>query len=209
MIPTTDGGWAIVGTSDGFDELVNDAYIIKTNAGFDKICPSSADFTMSEDSICLGDWIRVENITAASNTPEWSIEGSSAGNAWDTIWTFNVPGSYDILLELTGCFVNKKRELTVLDLPDTDFGFSVSGPTVDFTMPAGVTPSYFQWSFGDGTINTSDMNPTHYYGGTGGDYYAYLYIIDEHGCENYDSSLVTINPSGIERIELESDQGIS
>ena len=93
--------------------------------------------------------------------------------------------------------------ISVNSLPNVDFSFTenqCSGSAVQFnSIVSGNNPYTYSWSFGDGGTS-SQQNPTHIYSSLGcstENFNVTLTIIDNNGCTNTISKLVTIKQQPI------------
>ncbi len=98
------------------------------------------------------------------------------------------------------CSENKIHDNIIILLPTASFTASLAtimvGQSIDFTsmFTGGCSPFAYQWNFGDGTGNTTDLNPTHQFT-TPGDYTITLSVTDAEGDVSVYQREVTVQPS--------------
>ncbi|PHI20979.1 hypothetical protein CEQ90_04645 [Lewinellaceae bacterium SD302] len=105
-------------------------------------------------------------------------------------------GTYTVTLIVSngsGCSATFVDDVTVDDLPSPSI--ATSSPTcvgfpIDFTGSSATGIISWLWDFGDGSTNGS-QNPSHTYGSSG-TYTVTLTVVDELGCENQVSTMVTV-----------------
>ncbi|MFZ7154089.1 MAG: M36 family metallopeptidase [Bacteroidota bacterium] len=79
--------------------------------------------------------------------------------------------------------------------PSSNYTYSATGLTVQFTDNSGGSPVSWSWDFGDG--NTSiQQNPSHTYAANG-TYSAVLTVTDANGCTNTTQQSITVTSVGI------------
>lgn len=107
----------------------------------------------------------------------------------------NSPGQYDACVQLTypnGCidtmckpkYIDVSKPISAYTIPNTIgcIPFSVHFTNTS-TVVAGKI-AHFYWTFGDGVVDSVNVNPTHIYT-ISGQFQACLEIIDTNGCTNY------------------------
>lgn len=135
----------------------------------DIVTPVIAAFTADNTTICPGEQIQLtsdasENVTSWS----WTFPGGlpATSTQENPTVTYNEPGTYDILLEVSNAGYSDELVLesyiVVEPLPASDFEYEViEGGNVDFTNASSQADSY-TWDFGDGNTSNS-VNPSHVY----------------------------------------------
>ncbi len=121
-------------------------------------------------------------LTAADTGGTWSGSGivdpqqglfdpSDAGLGTHTVY-YSIDG-------LNACDASDSTDISVLDAPTADFGWTNNGLTVQFSDSSS-TVSGYAWEFGDGSTST-DQNPTNTYA-KDSIYEACLMVFDSNGC---------------------------
>ena len=129
-----------------------------------------ASFSLSETSGCAAFTVMPLDASSA-NTDNWSWDApgadpSSSMDA-DPVFLYNTPGVYTLSLTVSNeaGMHTMTMDITVLDVPASDFSYQVNGVTVSLENQSANADSY-TWHFGDG--NSSDEeNPTHEYQSVG------------------------------------------
>ena len=143
-----------------------------------------------------------------------STDGQITGWLWDfgdgDISTDQQPshvytssGSYAVSLTVVSAFGCQSRLtapgfVQVFPEPTADFMMNTASvndlqPTVEFTNLSQGFNS-FQWNFGDGNINSQDMNPTHTFGDTGS-FSAMLITVNQFGCRDTAFKSIEVRPT--------------
>ena len=147
-----------------------------------------ASFSISETTGCTP--FTVEFTDESENLPdswEWSFLGGDPATSTEqnpTV-TFAEAGIYSVQLTVSNAAgtseTTQSQIITVEASPVASFTFSTNGPEVSFINASANGDSY-EWSFGDGTGNSStDENPSYTFPGTG----------------EFDVTLTTTNNCGI------------
>lgn len=127
---------------------------------------------------------------------------SNTSNLQNPSHIYANPGTYTVLLQVTnadGCPDTISHVIEILPKPPVDFSWinTCLGTTTEFTVNTGVTNvgavQTFDWDFGDGSVHSTQQDPTHDYAAAG-TYTVILTITDTAGCINYRSYPVAINP---------------
>ncbi|REJ84858.1 MAG: PKD domain-containing protein [Bacteroidetes bacterium] len=132
----------------------------------------------------------------------WNFGDGSISTNQNPQHLYTNGGSYDVTLTVVsdmGCsntFTNR-NSVTVFGQPTANFTADpihtdILTPTVHFT---NLSQSYtsFVWSFGDGTVNTTDINPVHTFRDTG-IYYAQLITVNAYGCRDTVARYIEVRP---------------
>jgi gliding motility-associated-like protein len=128
-------------------------------------------FTADKIKGCIGDVITFTNNTNNSVTWSWSVSnGTNANNSNPLSVTFNQAGWYDVSLTVTdnnGCSNTQSvpNMIEIINQPIADFSASSyslqsTNTSVDFSNQS-INATSYNWSFGDGSANSSVVNPSH------------------------------------------------
>ncbi len=163
----------------------------------------TVDFTVDDDSICLGTPQQFTGIGNNINTWFWQFGDGGTSIQQNPSYLYAEPGQYDVALTVTSisqCQNSITKPVFVNDAPIANFATENGclGDTTAFTdltvSPNGLIVSWL-WDFGDpasGINNTSTLqNPTHYFA-TADDYFVTLTVTDNFDCEQTISRWVSI-----------------
>jgi len=164
-----------------------DSYIV----GITLYPPSTADFTMSADTICSGEYV-IFSSDPGSALYEWTWGDGQAEPASSVANHLYLNGTgaivtYDVELITTsyyGCKDTIVKPLVVYPMPEPQFmdppDQVYPDATVTFTNTT-VTPGTwnYEWKFGDGNGST-DTSPTHTYAAPG--YYEVWLLVSNDRC---------------------------
>nr|MDO8111940.1 PKD domain-containing protein [Candidatus Sigynarchaeota archaeon] len=156
-----------------------------------------ANFTANTTTIIAGQEIQFTFTGSQGNAPatyQWYFDdGTSNDTRQNPVHAFTTPGMRIIILTTIDSDGDTDTEvkidyITVLDdlQPVANFMGNATtisiGDQVQFTYTGtlGNNPHVFQWSFGDGTSNSTDMNPLHAFARSGS-YTITLTIVDADG----------------------------
>jgi gliding motility-associated-like protein len=156
----------------------------------------SANFTLSSDTICIGQTVKFTDATVISaggapiNSSAWDFgDGNTQTVSTNTVsHNYNAPGNYPVSLIVTdfhGCTDTKILHVVAVGVPVSSFTaspvFKCTAPLVTtFTNTStSVGSTSYTWHFGDG-ITSAQFNPVHTYT-TSGTYNVSL-VLNQHGC---------------------------
>ena len=146
-------------------------------------------------SACFGNSIKLGRTPFKNCTYYWTDATHNKFFSSDTnpVLTINFYSNkfYQAVITdtLYGCTAIYSTSIKVNPLPNASFTKSISGTSVKFS-PFDTSLSSYRWAFGDGKTDTS-INPTHLYS-TYGAYTVHLVVKNNNGCNNSDSSIITI-----------------
>jgi PKD repeat protein len=129
--------------------------------------------------------------TGTVDSWSWEITGGTPGTSTEQNpnITFNTPGTYDVTLTVTnpnGSYpITQTSMIVVAPTPTASFDANLSGSIYSFTNNSTGATSY-TWDFGDGSMTSTEMNPTHSYGLSG----------------SYTVQLISNGPCGADTTEL-------
>ncbi|MDD3876542.1 MAG: PKD domain-containing protein [Bacteroidales bacterium] len=138
------------------------------------------------------------NATYNWNFPSGNVQSGSDQGPYQVSW--NTAGSYSLELIVTenGCTSDitfasvEVWPLPIVDIT-TDLNSGCMPLTVEFSDNNNTPPAVFVWSFGDGTANSNQQNPTHTYTNHG-TFTVGLTVTDTNGCVNSGSETISVYP---------------
>lgn len=158
----------------------------------------SALFTISKDTICLGETITLSSLSTFATSITWimgdgnELTGNSISYTYGTEGVYNISaiaygagGCSDTLTIFAGVVVHPKP------LAGFDY-YNVEPPlsgTVQFTNTS-IGANYFTWDFGNGSTS-HEMNPAERYPGYH-DYLASLIAFNQFGCSDTIEQIVIV-----------------
>ncbi len=126
-------------------------------------------FTSTDANGCSPIAIIYTDLSTANITSrEWTFPGGTPNSSADPNPTvfYNTPGTYDVILQATnsaGSDLFIAEDYVNVSIPVmADFGYSISGNTVDFINLAS-NAEQFEWNFGDGSPGVEAVAPSHTY----------------------------------------------
>ena len=131
-------------------------------------------FTADTSMICNPDFIEFTNTTDLPGVDcVWNFGDGATGTGCGTVSHFyNTVGDMDVKLEVTtaeGCVSSISYDdfITVFAIPEADFVYTpqpinVENTQVSFRNKTEFATNY-EWFFGDGSGNSTEENPIHYY----------------------------------------------
>jgi gliding motility-associated-like protein len=132
------------------------------------------------------------NLTVPEGTDcKWIIEGNVYESCEDLTYVFNESGCFDVTFGMTsadGCYTEKTYPNYVCldETPEASFYATPSvldgaNPLAQFhnTSTGAVT---YEWNFGDGSSNSTDVNPEHVFPPNQGEYTVELTAFSANGC---------------------------
>jgi PKD repeat protein len=126
-------------------------------------------------------------------TYSWTINGSPTGGSTQTLLT-TVGGLYAVTVTSpAGCTAHDSVTVTVLPVITAAFtvpATGIVGASVSFTDNSSPSPIGWNWSFGDGSANSTTQNPTHTYT-VAGQYPVFL-IANNTSCSDTITTVITI-----------------
>ncbi|NMC07144.1 MAG: PKD domain-containing protein [Candidatus Lokiarchaeota archaeon] len=144
-------------------------------------------------------------LVRGSSTKASNNLATTSGSAFPKTFEYTTTGanSFYVMVESDQFTEISDYSLTVTPVPIAAFTVSPStiteGESVacTFTGSTGVTPTTYQWNFGDGTANSTLQNPTHVYT-TAGTYDITLTVRDNNGAISKltKTGAVTVYPPG-------------
>ena len=124
-------------------------------------------FTMSQDTICLGDPITFSGQSSQTVSWHWDFGNGDTSSYQTTTYQFPTSGLKTVTLLVTntkGCSSSITHSVYVKPVPNPNFDFTILCHH-DTTCFNDLSSGYivdWQWSFGDGATSNI-QNPVHYY----------------------------------------------
>ena len=204
---TTSGTYNITLTTENSNYGCSDEYVATY-----EVRNLSAAFTISnfgqlpvDSTACVPSSMQFNAVTSMDELPKywWWVNGDTLSSTeTDTSYYFTQPGWYEIILatyDANLCRDTASHSVFLSD-PQANFSFNYSGGCdpvgVSFNdqSTSDTTVNDWLWYYGDGSSDTSIINPSHYYGSVG-TYPVTLLIEDEIGCTDTKTKLVLVkNP---------------
>lgn len=146
------------------------------------------------------------NDTSTSTAPltgrTWTFGDGNSSTLRNTSHTYYTPGTYTVNLTASNFCGNAtaSRQITVLCPPPTAWFTYVVTDYKDFTVQFTDTSESdpfeivsWLWEFGDGSANSTEINPLHYYGGTPANYAVNLTVTNNCGNSSTVRKILNIN----------------
>jgi gliding motility-associated-like protein len=158
------------------------------------------------DTVCLNETFQFLDQSTVTNGTitswSWDFGDGNTSNLQDPFHAYSASGTYNVTLDVTtstGCTNTGAYVATVMDLPISDFDFTIpceGQPTIftDLSNDPNGTIIYWEWDFGDGSPVDNSQNPQHQYA-VAGNYDVTLVVASEYGCYDTIQQTVTIYPS--------------
>ena len=170
---------------------------LSANLTVNSCCSAVPSFTVSNDSICVGDSVYFANSSTGANSYQWFENNSSAGSMTNYGKRFNAAGTYNIKLVVTatGCSDSITKSVYV-EQPNVDLGadFKIC-PGQTATLDAGSGRDSVRWK---GSSNSRVLTID-----SAGTYYVSIY---ENGCVDSDTVDVSWYPGAF--LDLGNDTTI-
>ncbi len=166
----------------------------------------NAGFTASKDSICLGDPITFLSTTGSTfpTTIFWDFgDGDTISNVLNPTHTYTAPGVYTVTLAAQDeipCVDTARKQIYVAETPTVSINLSnnsfCEGEGVNLVSAITSLYTNFLWTFGDGTTNTTNLNPVHAYDTAG--IYTVTLQVNFRLCPSQSASqTLTVNPNPV------------
>jgi len=181
LIP--QGSYTVV-VNGTWNSLVVSTMSTSLNVGSSACCPAQAAFTVSNDTICVGDSVFYGNTSTGATSHEWFEDNISVGTQTNYGKRYNIAGTYEIKLGVTdgNCSDTMSKEVLVSDYPTVDLGNDTTTcPGDPKILDAGAGRDVILWS----TSATTRFLPAD----TAGNY---IVTVTENGCSSQDSILISL-----------------
>jgi gliding motility-associated-like protein len=162
----------------------------------------AVDFTVSQDSVCLGEKIRFNGTGKNIALWDWDFGNGDSSTFQTPVYRFPQPGLYTVTLKVTnlkGCTNSISHDVYIIGLPKPDFSSSHSciGDTTYFTDKSSDSTGYvaqWNWNFGDSTSAdnlSAQQNPAHHFKNVSS-YRVQLIAVNNFGCRDTVSKFVNV-----------------
>ncbi|MEM1320161.1 MAG: PKD domain-containing protein [Bacteroidota bacterium] len=158
----------------------------------------NANFSSNVQTGCAPLTVQFNDLSSPNTTGwQWSFPGGTpaTSTAQNPTVTYNSPGSYDVILEVSNASGTDRLErqtyIVVNTVPIAGFSSTVNGVDANFTNTSTNATS-FSWDFGDGN-SSLETNPSHTYAGDG-TYTVTLTATNECGSVQTSQSVVVVTP---------------
>ncbi len=140
----------------------------------------------SSTAVCVGNSVTFNAVqlgSIAANELVWSFGDGTVDSGASVTHTFNIPGSYNVILMAVGDSCSSQQSMSIVVTPNVPptanfvYNYMGNGTTQFFNLSTNATS--FIWYFGDGD-SSSASNPVHTYTANG----------------TYTITLIAINPCG-------------
>lgn len=150
------------------------------------------------------------SFTASSSVSEgavvgwlWSFGDGEISTQQNPAHTFSTKGNYDVNLTVVsdkGCYASYTGQNVIKVYPSPTANFSTDVTVTDILYPTihfqNESSNYtaYQWTFGDGTASSTELNPTHTFSDTGF-YTAQLITTNAFGCKDTILKSIEVRPT--------------
>lgn len=141
------------------------------------------------------------SILTPVNNWSWDFGDGNSSTSQNPIHTYATGGNYTAcLISSDGTCSDTTCQTLFVPTPQPcqaafNFQVGINNQVVFIDRSSGgVAPYTYVWNFGDGTVNGTSSNSTHFYIATGS-YTVCLYVTDATGCIDSTCQTVTINPT--------------
>ena len=139
--------------------------------------PAPRSSFSSTGNVCLGDAISFTNLSVGNGSAitsySWNFgDGTAASSSSNPSHTYSTAGTFNVVLTANSSACSDDTTISVVISPAPIVNFSSvntsgCGPfTTTFSNTTTSSPIY-TWNFGDGTVNSSLVTPTHTYNTSG------------------------------------------
>ncbi|MDQ3192465.1 MAG: PKD domain-containing protein [Bacteroidota bacterium] len=156
-----------------------------------------ANFSVSIDLLD----VQFNNITENADSYKWDFGDGNTSEEENPEHTYSDAGTFTVTLTVeNSCGESIKTKVLNLSCPspDADFGYSISGLTIEFNNRSERAGEY-KWDFGDGNFS-EESDPTYTYSNPG-IYTVELIVINDCG-EDRHKREIEIEPVGISETEV-------
>ena len=175
------------------------------------VAPPTADFSLSDDTICEGEQVTFTNLTTGgANLFRWDFgEGGGfvAVGGGNQTRTYNTAGTYTITLAVgiagSNCNDTVSKVLVVKPTPTANINLTsqvgCDSLNVIFTDNSTGTPmpNDWRWNFGNGNIDSVQNPAISQFYPTPNTYNVSLTVTNSEGCSNTDTEVITVYESPV------------
>lgn len=130
----------------------------------------------------------LSSVASGTLTYAWDFGDSGLSAATSPVHPYTGEGTYPVKLVATstaGCMDSISKPVEVYAQPVADFSASIGcqGVATEFTNSSGISTGFlvYTWDFGDGSLQSNALNPTHVYNADG-TYNVTLIALSNNGC---------------------------
>lgn len=165
--------------------------------------PPIAEFSLSQDTVCVGQNISFTPLNIGGNTYAWNFNGT-----WTTLpsgpvnYAFTAAGTYTVSFRITNsasptsCVDIATHTVVVLPAPSATIIYSgdvgCDSLQVTFGLTSVGSPTNFQWDFDNGQTYTGANPPAQWFVGEG-QYDVVLNVAANNGCVGTTTKTININ----------------
>ena len=180
------GSYSVTANAYQNSALVNTAYgsLVVGTVG---CCPAQPSFTISSDTVCVGDSISFINTSVGATSHEWFENNNSAGTQTNYGKRYSMAGVYHIKLGATDgfCSDTAEKDIFVSAYPTVSLGNDTTTcPGDPVTLDAGSGRDAILWS----TSSTSRYLIASVPG-------TYSVNVTENGCDGQDTIVISFYPN--------------
>ncbi|MBM3427985.1 MAG: PKD domain-containing protein, partial [Bacteroidetes bacterium] len=191
------GDYTIILLDSSYCGIASDTQIVHI------IEPPIANFSLSQDTVCVGQNVTFTPLNTGGNTYAWNFNGT-----WTTLpsgpvnYAFTAAGTYTVSFRIsdsaspTSCVDEATMDIVVLPAPSATITYSgdvgCDSLQVTFGLTSVGSPTSFQWDFDNGQTYTGANPPAQWFVG-GGQYDVVLNIAANNGCVGTSTKTITIN----------------
>mgnify|MGYP000148853762 CR=1 FL=1 len=156
-----------------------------------------ANFSILDDTLCLGDAMLFANNSTGSSTYLWDYGDGNTSTTISPSYTYNGIGDFTITLvayTTFGCTDTTTTNIFIDSIPTSAFSNTTEcfGGTTLFTNNASGSPVFYEWDFGDGSPLDTSFEPNHTYAASGS-YLVTLTVTNSVNCSHSLSQIVQVN----------------
>ena len=156
-----------------------------------------AQFTILDDTICLGDAMLFANNSTGASSYLWDFGDGTTTGTISPSHTYISHGDFQVSLvaySTAGCTDTALIDVYVDSIPTATFINTIEcfGNLTTFSNTSTGSPVAYTWDFGDGSPNDNSVNPTHLYSSSGS-YLVTLTATNSVNCSNSAVQLVQVN----------------
>jgi len=174
------------------------------------VTPPTANFTTSASSGCTPFTVQFTNASSSNATSyAWEFSGGTPATSTqeNPIATWNTAGVYVVTLTASNSAGSSTSTttITVGSAPVAGFTYQIGGLTAVFAN-ISTNGSSYSWDFGDGSIPSSESNPSHTYAQVGS-YTVTLSVTNECGTVTFTQTVVVQGSPPVAAIGANNESG--